>query len=152
MYFSCSGLLTKWIIGGEPGKPRSPLPELQLWRISEGTKYLKTSASLISAIPNLTVHKNVYEYVLNPPLEFQKGDVFGIYKPEEKDSVLNVFLQENSGPIAYGRESGADLPFTEITAERTMLLDHNDYPMVSVEISITGMCQCFFVIYIVLSV
>ena len=142
MYFSCSGVLTKWIIGGEPGSPHKPLPELQLWRMSDGAKYLKTNASLIHALPKVTLHKNVYEYILDPPLEFQKGDVFGLYKPEEEESVLNIFLQENNGPFAYGKETGAKLPFTEVMAEPTMLLDQNDYPMVSVEISITSEWQC----------
>ena len=141
MSFSCSGLITKWIIGGEPGSPRYPLPELQLWRMSDGNKYSKTSASRISALPNSTQHKNVYEYTLDPPLEFQKGDVFGLYKPEEQESLLNIFLQENSGPFAYGQENGVDLPFTEVMVEPTMLLGQNDYPLVSVEISITSECQ-----------
>ena len=136
MYFSCTGLITKWIIGGEPHIPRNPAPELQLWRRTKGTKYVKTSVTCITSLPNRTPHNNVYEYVLDSPLEFQNGDVFGLYKPRENESVLNIFLQENSGPFAYGPEDGTDLALKKLTVDLAKPLDLNDYPMVSVEISI----------------
>ena len=90
MYFSCNGLLTKWVIGGEPKTGKEPFPELQLWRTTDGTNYFKTNFSLIATLPKNTLDTNVYEYVLDQPLEFQKGDVFGLYKPKEKDSVLST--------------------------------------------------------------
>ena len=134
MYFSCSGLITKWIIGGEPRTPKDPAPELQLWRRANGANYIKGGISLITSIPDKTPHNNVYEYVLDSPLEFQKGDVFGLYKPREDESVLNIFFQGNNGPFAYGRKGGTTSPLSKIKADSTMLLDQNDYPMVSVEI------------------
>lgn len=143
MNFSCMGLLTKWIIGGEPGIPKNPVPELQLWRRANGTNYFKTGVSRISSIPNSSPHKNVYEYVLDPPLEFQNGDVFGLYKPRENESVLNIFLQEKSGPFAYGQENGTNLALAEIMVDFTKPLDENDYPMVSVEISIRSELRSF---------
>ena len=118
--------------------PKNP-PELQLWRRADaGARYSKTGVSSISSIPNRTPHTNVYEYVLDPPLEFQKGDIFGLYKPRESESVLNIFLQEDNGPFAYGQESGTNLPLSRIRADSTNLLDQNDYPMVSVEIALSG--------------
>ena len=139
--FSCSGLLTKWIIGGEPHNSNKPLPELQIWRKTDETNYFKTSFSLISTLPNVTSEVNVYEYIVDPPLEFQEGDVFGLYKPKEKDSVLNIFLQENSGPFAYGLQEDATEALAKMTADPSMLLDQNDYPMVSAEISIKSAWQ-----------
>ena len=138
MYFSCTGLITKWIIGGEPRIPKNPAPELQLWRKANGANYIKSGVSLINSLPNSTSNKNVYEYILDSPLEFQKGDVFGLYKPREDESVLNIFFQENSGPFAYGQESGVNSPLTRIKVVPTMLLNQNDYPMVSMEISFAG--------------
>ena len=138
MHFSCTGLITKWIIGGEPHIAKNLAPELQLWKRTDGTNYVKTGASLISSVPNSTPHENVYQYVLDPPLEFWKGDVFGLYKPRENGSLLNIFLQENSGPFAYGQESGTNSPLSKIMADSAMLLDQNDYPMVSVEIAISS--------------
>ena len=137
MHFSCTGLLTKWIIGGdhEPGEFNNPFPELQLWRASGESSYNKIGVSVIAALPNATMDANVYEYILDTPLEFQVGDIFGLYKPIETESVLNIFLQENSGPFAYGEEENAGMAFTEIMVDSTMPLDQNDYPMVSVEIS-----------------
>ena len=138
MNFSCTGLVTKWIIGGEPRMTKDPLPELQLWRKTDGVNYIKTDVSSISKIPNSTPHKDVFEYILNPPLEVHKGDVFGIYKPKENESLLNIYFQENSGPFAYGVESGANSPLSRMVADSAMLLDENDYPMVSAEVLISG--------------
>ena len=145
MHFSCSGLLTKWIIAGEQDSNNIPHPELQLWRTTGESSYIKIGASLINTQPSITSHTNVYEYIVDPPLEFQEGDIFGLYKPEESASVLNVFLQENSGPFAYGQQNHADMALTEITADSTTLLDQNDYPMVSVEISILSEWLYFYI-------
>ena len=139
MYFSCDGLLTKWIIGGEQVKNTEPFPEVQLWRTTDGTNYFKSSFLLLSAPPNNSQNTdNVYEYVLEPPIEFQSGDIFGLYKPKENMGMLNIFLQEHSGPFAYGQQKGASAAFAEIRVEPTMPLDQNDYPMVSVVISVTS--------------
>ena len=140
MHFTCTGLLTKWIIGGEPGQFNNPFPELQLWRASGESSYSKIGVSLIASLPNATMYANVYEYILDPPLEFQAGDIFGLYKPNESESVLNIFLQENNGPFAYGVASGANVALTEILVDPTEPLNQNDYPMVSVEISMTSEC------------
>ena len=138
MYFSCSGILTKWIIGGEPRNTNNPLPELQLWRTVDGTNYLKINFSLISTVPNITSDANVYEYALDPPLEFQEGDIFGLFKPTESNSVLNIFLQRNSGPYAFGQQSGADTALSEVMANSAMPLGQNDLPMVSVVVVATS--------------
>ena len=138
MYFSCHGLLTKWIMGGKPAKITDPFPELQLWRTNDGTNYFKTRFSLINTLPRATSHTNVYEYIVEPPLEFQRGDILGLYKPRENESALNIFLQENSGPFAYGQEDGANMALARITVDPTTSLDQNDYPMVSAEISVLG--------------
>ena len=136
MYFSCNGLLTKWIIGGEPEKNEQPFPELQLWRTTDATNYFKANFSRISTVPSNILDMNVYEYVLDPPLEVQNGDVFGLYKPKEDDSVLNIFLQEHSGPFAYGEQKDANAALSGIMVDPTMPLGQNDYPMVSVVISV----------------
>ena len=138
MHFTCTGLLTKWIIGGELGISKHPFPEVQLWRTTDGTNYFKTGFSLANTLPRNTSYVNVFEYTLDPPLKFQEGDVFGLYKPRENESVLNIYLQENSGPFAYGRQGGATSPLSRIKADSSMLLEQNDYPMVSVEISVIG--------------
>ena len=145
MHFSCSGLLTKWIIGGEQRSNKTPHPELQLWRTTGEGSYNKTGISLISTLPSITSHTNVYEYILDPPLEFQEGDIFGLYKPKESESLLNIFLQENSGPFAYGQKEDAYVASTTLIIDTTMPLDQNDYPMVSVEISVISEWLYFYI-------
>lgn len=145
MHFSCTGLITKWIISGELGMSKYSSPELQLWRTTDGINYFKTGFSLISTLLRNTSYVNVYEHIVDPPMEFQNGDVFGLYKPKHNASVLNIYLQENGGPIEYGLETGANSPLSRIMADSTMLLDQNDYPMVSVEIS-TISKSCYFLI------
>ena len=147
MHFTCTGLLTKWIIGGERVVFKNSFPELQLWRATGQNSYSKTGVSLIAALPNATMYTNVYEYILDTPLEFQAGDIFGLYKPKESESVLNIFLQESSGPLAYGEKSGVDTALTEIMVDPTVPLDQNDYPMVSVEISMISEWLCFHVYF-----
>ena len=147
MHFTCTGLLTKWIIGGEPDELKSHLPELQLWRATGQNSYNKTGVSRIAALPNATMYTNVYEYILDTPLEFQEGDIFGLYKPKESESMLNIFLQENSGPFAYGQENDAGMAFTELIVDPTLPLDQNDYPMVSVEISMISEWLCSHVYF-----
>ena len=147
MHFTCTGLLTKWIIGGEPNQFNNPFPELQLWRATSQNSYSKAGFSLIASLPNATMYTNVYEYILDTPLEFQVGDVFGLYKPRENESVLNIFVQENSGPFAYGQKEDASMAFTEIMVDSTMPLNQNDYPMVSVEISMISKWLCFHVYF-----
>ena len=75
--FTCSGNLIKWIVGGEIASYVGA--ELQIWRrIDVGeNSYTKVGSSVLQATDS--VNENVYEYTPNTPLEFQEGDILGVY-------------------------------------------------------------------------
>ena len=76
--FTCSGNLTKWIVGGTVGNALGG--EVQIWRRNNGSEndYTKVGYSILNATdPD---NDNVYEHIPDPPLEFQEGDILGVYQ------------------------------------------------------------------------
>ena len=106
-------------------------PELQIWRPNRGTSYTKANFSLIPS--NAIVNNNVVEFAPDPPLEFQEGDILGVYQPRSRDSALVVYYQESDGPANY--EEGSN-PLSSVTLGSPD--NQYDYPLVTVEISTHG--------------
>ena len=127
--FTCIGSITKWIVGVKIKNAGDSLPELQIWRNTGEISYTKANFSLLPSTS--TNSNNVAEYTPNPPLEFQEGDILGVYQPKEGESAVVVYYQERDGPVNY-QGSGK-------VALSSMSLDspHNqyDYPLVAVEFS-----------------
>ena len=121
--FTCNGFITKWIIGAKRGRG-TLLPELQVWR-NIGASFIKTK---FSPLPSNATDNNIVEYIPNPPLEFQEGDILGVYQPPHQDSALVVYYQDHDGPVNY--EEGNDSLFN-VTLDAPG--DHYDYPLVTVE-------------------
>ena len=95
----------KWIVGAETGGGVS-LPELQIWRNIGGTSYTKANFSILSS-STAPDNNNTVEYIPNPPLKFQEGDILGVYQPINADSALIVYNQEFDGPVNYEEGSNA---------------------------------------------
>ena len=89
--FTCNGSITKWIVGGTTDNAESSQPELQIWR-NIGSRYTKANFNLL---PFSTLVSNVAEYTLSTPLEFQEGDILGVYQPKCDKSALVVYYQEH---------------------------------------------------------
>ena len=127
--FTCNGSITKWIVGAEQRNDEEQLrPELQIWRRISLDTYTKISFNFLT--PNVTSYPNVHEYIPNPPLEFQEGDILGVYQPTTAKE-LRVYYQEDTGPVNYREYAPSGAPST---------FDVNDgpdsqyyYPLVSVE-------------------
>ena len=129
--FTCNGFITKWIVGGTTDNTKSLEPELQIWRNTEGTSYTKAGFSLLPSNAKV-IGNNVVEYIPNPPLEFQEGDILGVYQPDDGESELVIYYQQRDGPVNYQLGS---------SSLSTVTLGNHfkyDYPLVTVEIS-TGM-------------
>ena len=95
--FTCTGTLTKWIIGAQRTLTQAANhPQLQIWRPRQGF-YRRTNFSVITAL-NATSDLNVYEYIPNPPLEFQTNDVLGLYQPHISNTQTVVYYQWGGGP------------------------------------------------------
>ena len=133
MVFSCNGSVTKWIYGGIDHGPNPPdrLPELQIWRQATNG-YTKIESSLVNA--GTMIGTNLYEFIPQTPLQFQKGDIFGVHIPRTSQSTFSLYEQQESGPLnRYIRSVNSDL--LTIT-ESTLSSDpNNDFPLVAVEIS-----------------
>ena len=124
--FTCNGFITKWIVGGTTDNFESLLqPELQIWRNTGGTSYTKTNFSLIPF--STPTADYIVEYIPNPPLEFQEGDILGVYQPQHNDSALVVFSQDRDGPANYA--NGKNLSTMNVTGSPYGY----DYPLVTVE-------------------
>ena len=126
--FTCNGSITKWIVGGTAENGAS-LPELQIWRNTGATSYIKASFSILpsSTAPD---SNNIVEYIPNPPLEFQEGDILGVYQPRQKDSALVVYYQDRDGPVNYLEGNN---PLSELSLGTSS--NEYDYPLVTVEIN-----------------
>ena len=133
--FTCNGLITKWIVGAETRTSGTRMPELQIWRDSGGNTFSKINSSLL--IPSETGNSNVHEYTPDPPLMFQDGDILGVYQPEDSQSQLVLYYQDNTGPVNYRQSGLVDNPLSNFTYSGTPA-DEYDYPLVSVEVATTG--------------
>ena len=131
--FSCNGSLTKWIYGGRDrgeSSKRTRLPELQIWRQLGPNNYSKTRSSLVNA--GTMIGTNLYEFIPQTPLQFQEGDIFGAYYPHERESPINLYEQDKSGPINL--RTNADDPLSTIS--QSLMGEMNDnFPLVTVNIS-----------------
>ena len=135
IHFTCNGFITKWIIGVEDtGNSMDSQPELQIWRNSGGMSYVKTNFSLPSGSPS---SNNVFEYIPNPAIEFQNGDILGVYQPRTENSELVVYYQRRDGPVNYDLGNNA-LSSVTLGSPNSLY----DYPLVTVEIS-TGKLVLF---------
>ena len=77
-----------------------------------------------------------YEYSPATPLDFQVGDVLGIFQPDNRNNRLRVYFQSGVGPQNY-YETLANNDVVEPPSDMFTLgtVLQNDLPLVAVEIS-----------------
>ena len=135
--FTCTGMLTKWIIGAQRTLTQTNNHlQLQIWRRRNPSRmnpatHVRTSFSDITDL-NATNDLNVYEYVPNPPLQFQADDILGLFQPPSADTQVVVYYQEGGGPQNFY--------FMWNSAVRRFntgfhgVMDDSDVPLVTVEV------------------
>ena len=131
--FTCTGTLTKWIIGAwRQQASDSQHVQLQIWRQRQGSSntYDRTNFSDITAL-NATDDLSVYEYIPSSPLEFQTNDILGLHQPRVRDTEVVVYYQEGSGPQNFAY-SNRDSPTGDFTSQGEQ---DNDLPLVTVEVN-----------------
>ena len=132
MVFSCNGSVTKWVFGAEnyeiPNKS-----QLQIWRKLSSNNYIKIAFSSVNG--STMIGTNFYEFTPQIPLEFQEGDIFGVYAghPHGNNAGLVLFEQKESGPINLRINPSLTSPPSTIT--QTLITANNDFPLVTLEIS-----------------
>ena len=75
--------------------------QLQIWRKIEQTNvYKMINFTTITDAPG--EQNDVYTHTLTSPIEFKKGDIFGIYYHRNKKRVvIHVYNQLTTGPANY---------------------------------------------------
>ena len=133
--FTCNGNLTKWIFGGEI--ENNVGAELQIWR-SQNQTLMPNSYTFVGScvLPHWSPKsKGVYNCTPESPLEFEKGDVLGVYQRHGMKRV-EVFYQETTGPpnYRYPYDLNTDPPLSLPVISATRITEYVDYPLVTVEI------------------
>ena len=127
--FTCNGLITKWIVGaGDIDIGEQQNTQVQIWRRGAGIEYSRVGATPLVLVG--TSYPNVYEYLLNPPLEFQEGDILGMYQPHKTDNLLKLYYQKYTGPLNYAR-SNIKSPPSWAVLDSNSLATQVYYPLVS---------------------
>jgi len=85
----------------------------------------------------------IYEFVPSPPLQFQPGDILGIYNPD--DPIIRIYYVDTIGPPNYLSQVETSQP----TAQFTISGDtnsKNDMPLITVDTSefIRNPCYVIF--------
>ena len=128
--FTCTGMLTKWIIGAQRTLTQTTNHlQLQIWRRRSRTSntFDRTNFNDLTDL-NATDDLNVYEYTPNPPLQVQANDLLGLFQPRSTDT--QVYYQEGGGPLNYAsNEDSALSSFAIIVGV------DRDVPLVAVEIN-----------------
>ena len=131
IYFTCNGSITKLIAGVEiKDVTMQSHAEIQIWRRNffGANTYTKVNSILLClAAPTIN---NVIEHSLVSPVEFQEGDILGVYQPLRSETGLVINYQERDGPVNY-REGSNSLSTVTLDSPDNQY----DYPLVTVEIS-----------------
>ena len=143
--FTADGLLLTWTFTASYNPNGTMFPQLQIWREADILTYTMVNSTDSSMEPFTTGYINVYQYVLDTPIPFQAGDVFGVYQPPDEMSKLSLIYLEGVGPPNFITLQG-------LTEEAQVAGDpvDNDFPLVTVETSInvtetsTGMTISIF--------
>ena len=88
--FTCNGEVVKWIVGAKYDRVKNSVnyPEVQIWRPTGDSTYQKLNGTTI--IPVDERRSRIYEFIVDPPLPVQPGDVLGMFQPSKDNSKLLV--------------------------------------------------------------
>ena len=105
MTFTSSGSVVRWTFVARYNASATQYPELQVWRENTTGTYVKVG-STGNMEPIQTAYLNVYEYVLDPPLQVLAGDVLGIFQPSYRNSRVHLsFLSDSNHVNRYTKVS-----------------------------------------------
>lgn len=81
---------TEWLIGAHLQHTAGQSPQLERWTAKGDSHYVKIESR---PIVNLTSagYPNLYQFLPSPPLDFQAGNVVGLWQPELQDSQVVLY-------------------------------------------------------------
>ena len=117
MTFTCSGNLTSMILGVELRRPdlliRNLYPQIQLWRPSnDNITYQKVTAREVILSPANFSTDGATRFEITPPIEFNEGDVLGVYQPALFRSVVIFYYTEVQASVLSLIANPTDIPST----------------------------------------
>lgn len=136
MRFTCRGNVTRWTAIAKTVGGGSRFPQLSVWRAEGGDSYARVGYSSITETSSPREH--VYEHSPDEPLQFESGDILGVYTPPVPR--LTLKYQSGGGPQNYLLAGMAT------QSKRFSLggkLTSHEYPLVAVEVSPPGCTQGF---------
>ena len=99
--FTSSGSVVRWTFVARYRASATQYPELQVWRENTTGTYVKVESTVIME-PAQTAYLNVYEYVLDPPLQVLAGDELAIYQPLSGNSRVHLsFAALSSNHVSW---------------------------------------------------
>ena len=131
--FTRNGSVVRWIFAARYRESATQYPELQVWRENTTGTYVKVG-STGNMEPNQTGYLNVYEYVLDPPLQVLASDVLGIYQPSSANSRLHLLFLQNSSYVNWYITAARPQESFMVAGSQT----NNVLPLVTVSIELEG--------------
>ena len=150
---NCSGAITNWTIGAEwrRGGGRNLFPQLQVWRSTEdGCSYALIGDTKLF-VPGGNERPRggyIFSGTPDPAVEFQTGDILGIFQPRESKSRVRVYYDTSTGPTNYYNDIGDANQPPQIRNQEHFVITSADgwdmsLPLLSVEI-----CKFTKILYI----
>ena len=100
MTFTSTGSVVRWTFVARYRASATQYPELQVWRENTTGTYVKVG-STGNMEPAQTAYLNVYEYVLDTPLQVLAGDMLGIYQPSYRNSRVQLSFLSDSNHVNW---------------------------------------------------
>ena len=131
--FTQNGSVVRWTFAAQYRASATQYPELQVWRENTTGRYVKVG-STVNMVPIQTAYLNVYEYVLDPPLQVLAGDVLGIHQPSFANSRLHLLFLQNSSYVNWYITASRPQDSFMVTGSQT----NNFLPLVTVSFEPEG--------------
>ena len=138
--FTCNGSITSVLLGADIQEGMSLHPQVQIWRrissiINEFNKV--DSREITLDVGNFTPC-GLFRYRLTPPVQFQSGDVLGVFQPSQEDSLVRLYYNSNddSAPVVY--RLGYNTSTINIDTTGGVTIRTGEYILLSL---VTGMCR-----------
>jgi len=135
--FTCSGSINKWTVAAKwnGGRNHINFPQLEIWRIQSAGSNLYNRMGFTLARKTIQNDNQTYEFVVSPPLQFESGDILGIFNPRRPR--LGIYYVETIGPPNYHtRPTGEGTsPSTASFTISGNTASQNDLPLITVDTS-----------------
>ena len=141
--FACNGSITGWSILARwrTGGSRDSYPYLLIWRSAGGDRYtLEDSTELFVSDNGRRNGIYLFPGIADPPVQFQAGDVLGIFQPPEDRSLVRLLFERHTGPTNYYVRTGNKKVSpprlsTSLRITPNNVMEDRDLPAIVVQIS-----------------